>query len=60
MMGLQSKFAKLDESVTGEVSFGDGSSVTIKGKGYVVLSYWNSEERTLVRYILTPLFATIS
>ncbi|XP_074347367.1 uncharacterized protein LOC141686216 [Apium graveolens] len=32
MTGLKSKFTRLDEKITGVVSFGDGSSVRIEGK----------------------------
>lgn len=35
MTGDKSKFSKLDEDVTGEVKFGDGSTVCIKGKGSI-------------------------
>ena len=35
MTGQRSKFTELDESVTGRVKFGDGSTVSIQGKGSV-------------------------
>ncbi|KAL8095336.1 hypothetical protein AgCh_036706 [Apium graveolens] len=35
MTGERNKFKELDESVTGKVKFGDGSTVEIKGKGVV-------------------------
>lgn len=36
MIGQRSKFKDLDEGVTGQVKFGDGSIVEIKGKGSVM------------------------
>ncbi|KAL8101290.1 hypothetical protein AgCh_033242 [Apium graveolens] len=45
MTGLRSKFNKLDERVTGQVKFGDGSLVEIKGKGSVMFKFKNGEER---------------
>ncbi|KAL8113050.1 hypothetical protein AgCh_020395 [Apium graveolens] len=35
MTGQKSKFKELDESITGQVRFGDGSTVKIEGKGNV-------------------------
>lgn len=32
MIGRRGKFTELDEMVTGQVHFGDGSTVSIKGK----------------------------
>lgn len=37
MTGQFSKFNELDTKVTGEVMFGDGSLVQIKGKGSIIL-----------------------
>ena len=55
MTGRKTKFANLDESVTGAVKFGDGSSVRIEGKGSIVFRCKNGEERCLkdVYYIPT-------
>ncbi|XP_074378660.1 uncharacterized protein LOC141720209 [Apium graveolens] len=47
MTGQRSKFKELNENVTGQVRFGDGSTVDIKGKGSVILSCKNGEERIL-------------
>lgn len=35
MTGFRSKFKSLDESITGQVRFGEGSTVDIKGKGLI-------------------------
>lgn len=55
MTGVRSKFKELDESITGLVKFGDGSTVNIKGKGTVVFNCKNGEEKSLheVYYIPT-------
>ncbi|XP_074363891.1 uncharacterized protein LOC141705649 [Apium graveolens] len=45
MTGLRSKFNELDERVTGQVKFGDGSLVEIKGKGSVMFKCKNGDER---------------
>lgn len=36
MTGFKSKFMELDEQIRGLVSFGDGSTIRIEGKGTVV------------------------
>lgn len=41
------KFRDLDESMTGLVKFGDGSTVDIKGKGTVAFKCKNGEEKLL-------------
>ena len=55
MTGQRGKFKELDESVTGKVKFGDGSTVNIKGKGVVAFKCKNGEEKMLneVYYIPT-------
>lgn len=55
MTGQKSKFATLDEGVTGQVRFGDGSTVKIEGKGSIIFKCKNGEERALheVYYIPT-------
>lgn len=55
MTGFNSKFVHLDERVNGEVSFGDGSTVRIEGKGAVTFECKSGEVRTLegVYYIPT-------
>lgn len=47
MTGIRSKFKDLDESVTGQVRFGDGSTVNIQGKGSMVFKCKNGENRVL-------------
>ncbi|KAL8107456.1 hypothetical protein AgCh_024022 [Apium graveolens] len=44
MSGFRSKFKTLDDEVTGLVRFGDGSTVSIKGKGTVGFQCKNGEE----------------
>ncbi|XP_074362807.1 uncharacterized protein LOC141703105 [Apium graveolens] len=57
MTGQRSKFSRLDEKVTGEVRFGDGSKVTIKGRGMMIpLNYKNSEVRYLRDVYYIPSF----
>lgn len=55
MTGQRSKFASLDEGIQGQVKFGDGSLVEIKGKRSIMLQCKNGEERVLneVYYIPT-------
>lgn len=55
MTGSRTKFREIDEKVTGQVRFGDGSTVEIKGKGSVVFRCKNGEEIVLsdVYYIPT-------
>lgn len=47
MSGQRSKFKELNEQVTGQVKFEDGSTVNIEGKGSVVFRYKNGEEKEL-------------
>lgn len=54
MTGRKSKFTFLDESVTGVVKFGDGSSVRIEGKGSIMLHCKNGEERCLKNVYYIP------
>lgn len=54
MTGQYSKFDELDESVVGQVKFGDGSIVQIKGKGSVTLKCKNGEIRKLNEVYYIP------
>ncbi|KAL8119271.1 hypothetical protein AgCh_016698 [Apium graveolens] len=54
MTGEKEKFKELDEGVTGQVRFGDGSTVDIKGKGTICLRYKNGEERLLKDVYFIP------
>ncbi|KAL8116443.1 hypothetical protein AgCh_022803 [Apium graveolens] len=45
MTGLRSKFNELDERVTRQVKFGDGSLVEIKDKGSMMFKYKIGEDR---------------
>lgn len=47
MTGFKSKFAELDENITGQVRFGDGSTVKIEGKGTVLLLCKTGETKAL-------------
>ncbi|GJS95759.1 retrotransposon protein, putative, unclassified [Tanacetum coccineum] len=47
MTGDRSKFHELDESVSGRVKFGDGSTVAIMGKGSVLFDCKNGDQRLL-------------
>lgn len=55
MTGQRSKFKELDEGVTGQVRFGDGSTMHIKGKGSVSFTYKNEEERILKEVYYIPM-----
>ncbi|XP_074363905.1 uncharacterized protein LOC141704579, partial [Apium graveolens] len=54
MTGEYSKFDKLDESIVGQVKFGDGSVVQIKGKGSITLRCKNGEDRKLKEVYYIP------
>lgn len=47
MTGQKGKFKDLDESVTGLVRFGDGSTVNVKGRGTVSFACKNGEVKLL-------------
>ncbi|KAL8109957.1 hypothetical protein AgCh_025892 [Apium graveolens] len=51
MMGCRSKFTRLDEGVSDQIKFGDGSSVKIEGKSSVVFECNNGEEHVLKEYM---------
>lgn len=50
MIGQRGKFKELDEQVTVQVKFGDGSTLCIKGKGVVSFKCKNGEEKT-IKYV---------
>lgn len=54
MTGERAKFKELDEKITGQVKFGDGSTVKIEGKGSIVFKCRNGEERTLNEVYFIP------
>lgn len=54
MSGQLSKFKELDQSVKGQVRFGDGSTVHIEGKGTVVLRCKNGENKVLHKVYYIP------
>ncbi|GJS59774.1 hypothetical protein Tco_0654558 [Tanacetum coccineum] len=47
MTGNYSYFSELDENITGRVRFGDGSCVSIKGKGSILFQGKNREQKLL-------------
>ncbi|XP_074377775.1 uncharacterized protein LOC141719299 [Apium graveolens] len=55
MTGQLSKFREIDENVKGKVRFGDGSTVSIKGKGTILLKCKNGEERLLKDVYYIPM-----
>lgn len=54
MTGTKSKFSNLNEDVTVQVKFGDGSTVKIKGKGNITFRCKNGEERMLKEVYYIP------
>ncbi|XP_074337577.1 uncharacterized protein LOC141674775 [Apium graveolens] len=54
MTGPRGKFKELDESVSGRVKFGDGSTVNVKEKGWVAFQCKNGEERILQEVYFIP------
>ncbi|XP_076923864.1 uncharacterized protein LOC143586144 [Bidens hawaiensis] len=44
MTGLKDSFSELDERVTGQVRFGDGSKVLIEGKGIILVDCKNGDQ----------------
>lgn len=54
MTGFKTKFEDLDESIIGQVRFGDGSIFKIKGKGTVMMMCKNGEERAMHEVYYIP------
>ncbi|GJW63466.1 zinc finger, CCHC-type containing protein [Tanacetum coccineum] len=56
MTGVKEHFKEIDEKITGNVRFGDGSYVEIKGKGSILLECKNKEQRAIsqVKEDITP------
>lgn len=54
MSGDRGKFQRLDESITGMVKFGDGSTIDIMGKGSVLLKCKNGDHRVLQEVYYIP------
>nr|GEZ47543.1 zinc finger, CCHC-type [Tanacetum cinerariifolium] len=54
MTGVKDHFKEIDEKITGNIQFGDGSYIEIKGKGFILLQCKNKEQRAIsqVYYIL--------
>nr|GEV81147.1 ribonuclease H-like domain, reverse transcriptase, RNA-dependent DNA polymerase [Tanacetum cinerariifolium] len=47
MTGVKEHFKEIEEKITGNIGFGDGSYVEIKGKGYILLECKNKEQRAI-------------
>lgn len=54
MTGEKGKFFKLDESITGMVKFGDGSTVEIMGKGTILFQCKNGDQWALSEVYFIP------
>ncbi|KAI3771566.1 hypothetical protein L6452_02731 [Arctium lappa] len=54
MTGVRSFFAELDENVTGQVRFGDGSNVKIAGKGSILLECRTGEQQLISEVYYIP------
>lgn len=54
MTWQRSKFRELDENITGQVKFGDGSVVDIKGRGTVVFRCKNGEDMVFNQVYFIP------
>ncbi|KAL4383663.1 hypothetical protein GQ457_15G023980 [Hibiscus cannabinus] len=54
MTGHCEKFQELDESITGKVRFGDGSTIQIMGKGTVVFECKNGDQKALQEVYYIP------
>ncbi|XP_074322914.1 uncharacterized protein LOC141659884 [Apium graveolens] len=54
MIGHREKFNELNEDITDQVQFGDGSTVKIEGKGMIVFKCKNGEEHTLKEVYFIP------
>ncbi|KAD7117288.1 hypothetical protein E3N88_04556 [Mikania micrantha] len=54
MTGNHEHFKEIDENVTGQVRFGDGSYVKIKGKGSILLECKNQEQRIIPQVYYIP------
>lgn len=60
MTGNKDFFAELDGNITGQVRFGDGSKVQIKGKGSIVLNCKTGEQRVVTDvYFIPALYSNI-
>lgn len=54
MTGNKDAFTSLDENVKGNVKFGDGSTIDIRGKGAVMFQCQNKEHRLLTEVYYIP------
>ncbi|KAD0657028.1 hypothetical protein E3N88_43918 [Mikania micrantha] len=54
MIGEKSYFSELNEKLVGNVKFGDGSDVEIKGKGSIMFQCKNGEQRLITNVYYIP------
>lgn len=54
MTGVRDYFAELDENITRQLKFGDGSKVQIKVKGTILLNCKNKEQLVIVEVYYIP------
>ncbi|XP_074341894.1 uncharacterized protein LOC141679290 [Apium graveolens] len=54
MTGQKSKFKILDEQITSQVKFGDGSTMEIKGRGSISMKCKDGQERVLNEVYFIP------
>lgn len=54
MTGVRSYFLELDERVTSQVRFGNGSKIQIKGRGMILLECKNKERLVIVEVYYIP------
>ncbi|WVZ70894.1 hypothetical protein U9M48_019523 [Paspalum notatum var. saurae] len=58
MTGRREAFAELDTAITSSVKFGDGSTVTIRGRGTMVFKCQNGEHHALTDVYYIPQLST--
>ncbi|XP_076941006.1 uncharacterized protein LOC143610395 [Bidens hawaiensis] len=60
MIGYEPHFTEIDRAITGLVKFGDGSKVSIRGKGSIIFNCKNGEQRVVHDvYYIPDLYSNI-